>query len=195
MLGFIKRLIKIPGEISLVKLDTLLTTKLYEPLIPVGNFSTEGEWLGFLKAHPASKFPSFWKENKGGRRVIKHRVVTDAFVAFVVDQLQAEDSTFGDFKYHDSGIGVGAEAAGDTALGTPWGGSRDTGTQIEGATGNIYKSVATTTYNATKAITEHGLFLASSAGTLMDRTVFSAINVVSGNAVEWTFQITFSSGG
>lgn len=129
------------------------------------------------------------------RRVVKDKVVTDAFVAFVVDQLQTETSAFGDFKYHDSGIGVGAEAAGDTALGTPWGGARTAGTQIEGATANIYKSVGTTTYNATKAITEHGLFNAASAGTLMDRTVFSAINVVDTNQIEFTFQITLTSGG
>lgn len=124
-----------------------------------------------------------------------HKCITDAFVNFIVDQLQAETSVFGDFKYHDSGIGAGAEAAGDTGLGTPWGGARDVGTQTEGATANIYKSVATTTYNATKAITEHGLFNASSSVTLMDRTLFSAINVVSGNAIEWTFQVTFTSGG
>jgi len=130
-----------------------------------------------------------------GKRVIKHRVVTDAFVAFVVDQLQAETSTFGDFKYHDTGIGTGAEAAADTALGTAWGGARDVGTQTEGATANIYKSVATTAYNATKAITEHGLFNVSSAGTLMDRTVFAAINVISGDSIEWTYRITFTAGG
>jgi len=129
------------------------------------------------------------------RRVVRDKVVTDAFVNFVVDQLQTEDSTFGDFKYHDSGIGTGNEAAGDTALGTPWGGSRDVGTQTEGASANIYKSVATTTYNASKAITEHGLFNASSGGTLMDRTKFTAINVVDTNQIEFTFQITFSSGG
>lgn len=129
------------------------------------------------------------------RRVIRNRVVTDAYVAFLVDQHQTESALIGDFKYHDSGIGVGAEAAGDTALGTPWGGARTTGTQTEGATANIYKSVATTTYNATKAITEHALFNASTSGTMMDRTVFTAINVVDTDQIEWTFQITYSSGG
>lgn len=124
-----------------------------------------------------------------------YRVVTDAFVAFVVDQLQAETSAFGDFKYHDSGIGVGAEAAGDTALGTAWGGARTVGTQTEGATANIYKSVATTTYNATKAITEHGLFNAAAGVTLMDRSVFSAINVVDTDKIEWTYELSLASGG
>jgi len=129
------------------------------------------------------------------RRVVKDRVVTDAFVAFVVDQLQTETSAFGDFKYHDSGIGTGNEAAGDTGLGTPWGGARTVGTQTEGATANIYKSVATTTYNATKAITEHGLFNAATGVTLMDRTKFAAINVVDGNQIQFTFEISFTAGG
>uniref|UniRef100_A0A6M3KBB9 Putative tail protein n=1 Tax=viral metagenome TaxID=1070528 RepID=A0A6M3KBB9_9ZZZZ len=129
------------------------------------------------------------------RRVVKDKVVTDAFVAFVVDQLQVETSTFGDFKFHEMGLGVVAEAAGDTALGTTTGIARVTGTQVEGATGNIYKSVGTITADTTEAITEHGLFNIATAGTMMDRTVFSAINVVSGNQIEFTFQITFSSGG
>jgi hypothetical protein len=129
------------------------------------------------------------------RRKVIDKCVTDAFVNYVVDQLQTETSTFGDFKYHDSGTGTGAEAAGDTGLGTPCGDARDTGTQVEGATANIYKSVATHTYGGSLAITEHGLFNASSNGTLMDRTKFAAINVVSTDQIEFTFQITFASGG
>jgi len=142
----------------------------------------------------AAVYPGLWIAQGQPRRRVKDRVVTTAFVNFVVDQLQAETSVFGDFKYHDSGIGTTAEAIGDTGMETAWGGSRDTGTQTEGASANIYKSVATTTYNATKAITEHGLFNASSDGTLMDRTVFSAINVVDTNQVEWTFQLTLTAG-
>jgi len=53
------------------------------------------------------------------RRVVRDKVVTTAFVDYIVDQLQAEDSEFGDFKYHDSGIGVGAENITDVGLGTP----------------------------------------------------------------------------
>lgn len=124
-----------------------------------------------------------------------HKCVTDAFVAFIVDQLQTETSAFGDFKYHDSGTGTGAEAAGDTTLGTPCGDARDAGTQTEGATGNIYKSVATHTYDESLAITEHGLFNAAADGTLMDRTKFAAVNVANGEQIEFTFQITFTAGG
>lgn len=128
------------------------------------------------------------------RRVIKNRVVTTAFVNYVVDQLQAETSSFGDFKYHDSGTGTTAENITDTAMETATGESRSTGTQTEGSA-NEYKSVATDTYAGSFAITEHGLFNASSSGTLMDRTVFSALNVVSGDAIQYTFTISFASGG
>lgn len=130
---------------------------------------------------------------------IAHGCVTDAFVAFVVDAMipngGAQLALLDDFKYHDSGTGVGAEAAGDTALGTPWGGARDTGTQLEGATANIYKSVATTTYDGDYAITEHGLFNVGAAGTLMDRTKFAAVNVSNTEKIEFTYQLTLSSGG
>ena len=125
---------------------------------------------------------------------IAHGAVTDAFVQFVVDQLQAEDATIGDFKFHDSGIGVGAEAAGDTALGTPCGIARATGTQTEGGA-NIYKSVATITYDGDYAVTEHGLFNIAAAGTLMDRTKFDAVNVSNTEKIEFTYQLTISSGG
>ena len=143
--------------------------------------------------------PELWKP-EGKPRKVRDRVVTDAFVADIVDNLIAEVSTFGDYKYHHSGTGVGAEAAGDTALGTPVEDARVVGTQVEGAA-NIYQSVATITYTGTHAITEHGLFNTAGAGgppvvggTLMDRTKFDVINVVSGNQIQYTFSITFTSG-
>jgi hypothetical protein len=126
--------------------------------------------------------------------VVSRRVVTTAFVNFVTDQLQTETSVFGDFKYHDSGVGTTAENVADTAIETTDGESRATGTQTESAA-NAYRSVGTISYTSTKAITEHGLFNDSSAGTLMDRSVFSAINVVSGDSIQFTYTLTISSGG
>lgn len=128
-----------------------------------------------------------------GRREVLNKKVTTAFVNFIVDQLIAETTAFGDFKFHDSGIGVGAESNGDTTLGTACGEARTTGTQIEGAQTYEYKSIATHTYAGTFAITEHGLFNIATSGILMDRTVFSAINVISGDKIEFTFTIQFSA--
>lgn len=122
-----------------------------------------------------------------------YRVVTTAFVSFLVDQLQTETSVFGDFKYHDSGVGTTAENITDTAIETTDGESRATGTQTESAV-NAYRSVGTIAYTTTKAITEHGLFNDPTAGTLMDRTVFSAINVVSGDSIQYTYTLTVTAG-
>ena len=122
------------------------------------------------------------------------RCVTDAYVALLVDELQSSQAAHSTFKYHGSGTGTGDEAAADTTLGTEVE-TRDTGTQAEGATANIYKSVATHTYGSSLAITEHGLFNASEAGTLMDRSKFSAVNVTNGEKIEFTYQLTVTAGG
>jgi hypothetical protein len=125
--------------------------------------------------------------------VLGHRVVTTAFVNFVVDQLQTETSVFGDFKYHDSGVGTTAENVTDTGIETTDGEDRVAGTQTEGDA-NQYRSVGTISYTTTKAITEHGLFNDATTGTLMDRTLFSAINVVSGDSIQFTYTLTCTAG-
>lgn len=126
--------------------------------------------------------------------ILSRRVVTTAFVNFVVDQLQTETSVFGDFKYHDSGVGVTAENAADTTIETTDGEARVAGTQTESAA-NAYRSVGTISYTTTKAITEHGLFNDLTAGTLMDRSVFSVINVGNGDSIQFTYTLTLTSGG
>lgn len=130
------------------------------------------------------------------RGVVSLHEVTDAFVAELVDALQAGGvAAFDDYKYHDSGTDNTAEDPTDTGLGAACGDARTTGTQIEGATANIYKSVATHTYGGTYAIVEHGLFNAATVGTLMDRSVFSVVNVESGDKIEFTYQLTCVAGG
>jgi len=148
-----------------------------------------------------TKDPEMWAfidrlRSKDGqpRRMVRDKMVTTAFVDFVVDQLQAETSTFGDFKYHDSGEGSTGEAITDVGMESATGEARSTGTQTE-TDHDTYKSVATDTYSGSFAITEHGLFNTVDSTLLMDRTVFSAINVVSGNQIEFTFEISFTAGG
>lgn len=126
--------------------------------------------------------------------VISRRKVTVAFVNYLVDSLQ--DSTtypMNAFKYHDSGTGTAAESNANTVLGTPCGEARDIGTQVEGASANIFKTVATHTYAGSFAITEHGLFSAAATGTLADRSVFAAINVVPGNKIEFSYEMTINA--
>ena len=125
--------------------------------------------------------------------VLGYRQVTTAFVNFVVDQLITETSIFGDFKYHDSGEGSTGENITDVDIETTDGESRVAGTQVEDDADD-YQSVGTITYSTTKAITEHGLFSIVTAGTLMDRTVFSVINVVDTDSIQFTYTINIPAG-
>jgi hypothetical protein len=120
------------------------------------------------------------------------KVVTDAGVAAIVDAFQ---NTFEveNFKFHGSGTGTTAEGASQTALVTEVE-TRATGSTTEGASANIYRTVGTISYTATRAITEHGIFSASSAGTMLDRSLFSAINVINGDSIEFTYDLTFPAG-
>jgi hypothetical protein len=190
--------------IGTLPIKTLLTARLFEPKDKTLD-------IEFLRAHPVTTHPHLYrpvKEKFWGifsrpvKRMTKDKVITTAFAEFVAAQLITETSAFGDFKYHHSGEGTGNENVADTALGTPREDARDVGTQVQGASAVGYKSIATTTYTDTWAITEHGLFNGAGAGgppvtgdTLMDRSKFAAINVVATNQIEWTYELTIAAGG
>lgn len=135
--------------------------------------------------------------------LVGHRVVTTAGVTKIVDFLRANDTTTGAaFKFHGIGTGSTAEAIGDTALVTELtteynpDNTRPTGTQTNnGAT--VYRTVGTVTVDAAPgaAIREHGVFSAATAGTLLDRTVFAAITLASGDSIAATYDCTIAAGG
>lgn len=123
--------------------------------------------------------------------VVSYRVVTNAGVAFIVDDFDPAATTdISTLKYHGCGTGTTAEATSDTALVTESttalnpDSTRATGTATQ-PSANILTSTATVTFDAGAAITEHGIFsqAATGGGTLLDRSVFSAINVVSGDSI------------
>ena len=183
-MNFKTKLADVMGMGGFIHIGTQLNVKHFVP-------DVNGEFLRPLEGGGEGRF----REVRKDRRREINRVVTDAYVEFLVDQHQTESSAIGDFKYHEMGLGTQAENANETALQTTTGISRVVGTQAEGASAEIYKSVGTITADTTEAIAEHGLFNASSGVTMMDRTKFSAINVVNLNQIEFTFSITFSSGG
>jgi hypothetical protein len=125
--------------------------------------------------------------------VLSRRVVTTAGVNYIASTFTngAEPETM---NFHDSGTGTGAEAVGDTGLGTKVETGRATGTQSN-PNANEYRTVGTISYTGTHAITEHGVFSASSAGTLLDRSVFSPINVLNADSIQFTYTIAFTAGG
>lgn len=124
--------------------------------------------------------------------LISTKVVTTAGVNYLVDAMQGTVEPE-NLRWHASGTGAAAEAVGDTTLGTEVG-SRVSGTLAEGASANIFRTVATVPYTSTLAITEHGIFSASTTGTLLDRSVFSAINVINGDSIQFTYELTFPAG-
>lgn len=124
--------------------------------------------------------------------LVSTKVVTDAGVAFLVDAMQGitEPEVL---RFHASGTGATAEAANQTALVTEVA-SRVSGTLAEGASANIFRTVATIPYSGSFAIKEHGIFSAASAGTMLDRSVFADINVQNGDSIQFTYELTFPSG-
>lgn len=135
--------------------------------------------------------------------LVSCRVVTDAGVAFLVDAFQntVESETM---KFHGIGTGTNAEAVGNTALQTELtsqynpDSTRATGSTTESAA-NTYQTVGTNTLDSgTPAITEHGVFTqAAAGGTLLDRSVFAAINLngVNGDGLQSDYRFTITSGG
>jgi len=102
------------------------------------------------------------------------------------------------------GTGTGAAAAGDTALGTE---VKADGTGASGVhaiasatatrvttsvTNDTAQDVGTINFTATIAVTEAGLFNATTNGTMLARQVFTAINVVTGDSLQITWKVQVS---
>jgi hypothetical protein len=127
------------------------------------------------------------------RGLVSCEKITAAFRDYIVDALQ-DSATYpmDSFKYHASGTGSTAEANTQTALVTEVA-TRSIGTQIEGASANIFRTVATITYSGAFSIQEHAVLSAATVGTMMDRSVFSTISVTSGDSIQFTYEATFNA--
>lgn len=123
------------------------------------------------------------------------RVVTDAGVAFMVNDWFDNSKDISNFNAHAMGTGGTAEAVGDTALVTEVE-TRTAGTKSKPAANQI-RSVGTVTATTTRAILEHGLFDSTtvSGSTLWDRSIFSVINLLTSDSIQFTYTCTITSGG
>lgn len=172
---------------------------------------------GLAKVLPARalKIPHFYgqlflsKLTADGERIdyglASMRVVTTAGVVYIAADIAggANDSNL--FKFHGIGTNSTAEAVGDTALGAESttalnpDNTRATGSQTQGTSGAnaTYTTVGTLTADATIAATEHGIFTqaATGGGTLLDRSVFTVVNLASGDSLQATYVLTLSAGG
>jgi hypothetical protein len=148
-------------------------------------------------AHPDGTFTDYG--------IVSRRLVTTAGVNYLVDALQGtvEPEIL---RFHGFGTGTNAEATGDTALQTEettqyaTDNTRPTGSLGEGASANIFRTVATYSPDSggTRPITEHGILsqAATGGGTLLDRSVFSAVNLVAGaDSLQATYDFTIAAGG
>lgn len=134
--------------------------------------------------------------------VVGRRVVTTAGVNYIAADFNDGGSDVNAFDYHGLGTGSTAEAVGDTTLVTELtteytGNVRASGTPSN-PSANVYRNVGTNTLDSgTPALREHGLFTASSAGTLLDRTVYAAINLdgTAGDSLQATYSLTLTAGG
>ena len=124
--------------------------------------------------------------------------ITTVGKGFVVDAWQ-NSVELEVMKYHGVGTGTTAAAAGDTALETESttalnpDSTRATGSLTE-ASATVFQTVGTVTFDASAAITEWGLLsqAATGGGVLFDRQVFSALNMVSGDSIQFTYNLTVS---
>lgn len=131
------------------------------------------------------------------------RVVTTAGVTYICADIAGGGSDSNLFKFHGFGTGTGAEASSDTTLGTELttqynpDSTRPTGSQS--ASTNTYTTIGTVTPDSggTIAVTEHGIFTATSSGTLLDRSKFSAVNLdaTAGDSLQATYVLTLTAGG
>lgn len=107
---------------------------------------------------------------------------------FVASRIK--DTTDAAMSHMAIGSGTTAAAAGDTGLGTELDRQALTSTTV---TNNTVTYVATFgAGDGTGAVTEAGLFNASSSGSLLCRTVFSVVNKSSTDSMTITWVVTIS---
>jgi hypothetical protein len=170
-------------------------------------------WLSLLLHTPVHYGAVFHRVRRNGAwleyGLASLRVVTDAGVADICSRMAGTSAAnIANFKYHGFGTGTTAEAATQTALVTEEttqyasDNTRPTGSQAtQGNVGNAtYTTVGTHSPDSggTRAITEHGIFnqAATGGGAMLDRSVFSAVNLVAGSdSLQTTYVFTLASGG
>jgi len=120
-------------------------------------------------------------------------LVTDAGVAYMADDFTDGTTDITNFNFHSWGTSTAAATVGQTALTTP-NGSRVAGAKTN-PTAPVFRTIATIAAASALSITEWGLFSATTAGTMWDRRVFTAIVVAINDSIEFTYSLTISSGG
>jgi hypothetical protein len=115
-------------------------------------------------------------------------LVVDTGLNFIVSRMK--DTTDDVMSHMAIGAGTTSAAAEDTGLGSELGRVSLTSTTV---TDNTITYVATfPAGTGTGAVTEAGIFNASSSGTMLCRTVFPVVNKQSGDSMTITWTVTVS---
>lgn len=155
--------------------------------------------LGYLNpfSYQNAGFLQFMLGGWSNGLITVKNTTTNAGFAAVAGRINGSGSPAA-FTYIAVGTGTNAAAATDTALQTESstsGLSRAAGSVslvTTTQTNDTAQIVLTYTVTGTVAVTESGLFNASSSVTLLARQVFSAINVVNGDSLQVTWKIKVS---
>lgn len=167
-----------------------------------------GFWRGLLRAQGVFGTSRLYMTiyRRDGRvehlGLVATKVITDAGVSYMADDFTGAANDISNFNFHGAGSGSVAESAADTALGAEFttqlnpANTRATGTRSK-PSANQYRTVGTLTFSASVTANEHGIFTqaATGGGTLWDRSVHGAQNLVSGDSIQYTYTLTISSGG
>jgi multidrug efflux pump subunit AcrA (membrane-fusion protein) len=97
-------------------------------------------------------------------------------------------------KYVGMGTGAGTAAATDTTLFTEVE-TRTAGTQSQqttSVTSDTYRVTGTVAATTTRAITNAGVFDASTTGNLLVKGDFATINLANGDSIAFTFNLQFT---
>lgn len=152
------------------------------------------ECFGFLTAKVVKSDGSL----KMGERLVSVREVTSAFADHLADCLTTSGDVLDNFNQHKMGSGSTAESSDQTALVTAQSGAQaatGNAAATHGATSNVYRTVGTLTAATAYGCREHGVFNASTGGTLLDRSVVTNIDLNTDDEVTWTYDLTVNAGG
>lgn len=131
-----------------------------------------------------------------GARIV-HNLITSAGKAAIASRINGSGSE-AVFTYLAVGVGATAASVSDTTLQTE---ITDSGLARVNATASrvttsvtndTARLVTTFTVTGTKAVTEAGILNAASAGTLLSRQVFTAVNVANGDSLQLTYSVQAS---
>lgn len=113
-------------------------------------------------------------------------VLTTAGKTWIVNKMRGTET--GTLSHIGWGTGTTAEAVGQTALVTEV--QTRQATTITAPSPTVHRAVATMTADATRNITEVGLFDAATAGDMAVRALFTAIPLEANDQITFTLDIT-----